>query len=282
MRIFVSILIMILGILHALSTVSRMLIMITAQKAIKEFTNNSKTSIKLRNMQDNKESLKKALVMCILTSVLMIVFLIIVIIKTGFSVLTVAFGIAAVCSVFNIITTFIGYKNIEECYITSDGIIMYDGILKRNQNRFVIESGLSGKVNRQYGHSKNISVYRANMDIPFRFQIIDNDEEVIKLLQTFMLPEDMVERVTLMEEYYDEVSESIDKCGAKYISSEIAKKIETLTAYMDCGLWLEDYERDERGELPSSLKRGVLSQDGLYDLLTTYEAEKSTEDGTVE
>ena len=29
----------------------------------------------------------------------------------------------------------------------------------------------------------------------------------------------------------------------------------------------EDYEADERGELPPDLKRGVLSQDALYDLL---------------
>ena len=29
----------------------------------------------------------------------------------------------------------------------------------------------------------------------------------------------------------------------------------------------KDYEADERGELPPDLKRGVLSQDALYDLL---------------
>ena len=30
---------------------------------------------------------------------------------------------------------------------------------------------------------------------------------------------------------------------------------------------LEDYEADERGEFPPDLKRGVLSQDALFDLL---------------
>lgn len=57
---------------------------------------------------------------------------------------------------------------------------------------------------------------------------------------------------------------------------ERIKKMEecynTLREYMDSGLWLSDYEADERGELPSDLKRGVLSQDGLYDLLS--EADK--------
>ncbi|MBQ2991766.1 MAG: DUF4298 domain-containing protein, partial [Clostridia bacterium] len=32
-----------------------------------------------------------------------------------------------------------------------------------------------------------------------------------------------------------------------------------------------DYAADERGEWPADLKRGVLSQDGLYNLLTEIE-----------
>ena len=40
-----------------------------------------------------------------------------------------------------------------------------------------------------------------------------------------------------------------------------------LDAYCTSGEWREDYEADERGELPPELKRGVLSQDALYDLL---------------
>ena len=45
------------------------------------------------------------------------------------------------------------------------------------------------------------------------------------------------------------------------------EKISLLREYMDSGLWLSDYEADERGELPEDLRRGVLSQDGLYNLL---------------
>ena len=40
-----------------------------------------------------------------------------------------------------------------------------------------------------------------------------------------------------------------------------------LERYQESGLWKEDYEADERGELPDGLRRGVLSEDGLYDLL---------------
>ena len=43
--------------------------------------------------------------------------------------------------------------------------------------------------------------------------------------------------------------------------------IAILRQYMDSGLWKEDFEADERGELPANLKRGVLSEDGLWNLL---------------
>lgn len=46
-----------------------------------------------------------------------------------------------------------------------------------------------------------------------------------------------------------------------------------LAAYMDSGDWLRDYEADEQGLIPRCMKRGVLSQDGLYDLLSAWKAE---------
>ena len=46
--------------------------------------------------------------------------------------------------------------------------------------------------------------------------------------------------------------------------------IAILRQYMDSGLWKEDFEADERGELPPNLKRGVLSEDGLWNLLEEF------------
>ena len=40
-----------------------------------------------------------------------------------------------------------------------------------------------------------------------------------------------------------------------------------LREYYESPLWREDFEADEAGELPRELKRGVLSEDGLYELL---------------
>ena len=34
--------------------------------------------------------------------------------------------------------------------------------------------------------------------------------------------------------------------------------------------WRKDFEADEAGKLPQDLKRGVLSEDGLWNLLSDY------------
>jgi hypothetical protein len=67
---------------------------------------------------------------------------------------------------------------------------------------------------------------------------------------------DRIERVERYEWLFDEASVSHDP-----------EKLRLLDAYYTSGEWREDYEADERGELPPDLKRGVLSQDALYDLL---------------
>lgn len=53
------------------------------------------------------------------------------------------------------------------------------------------------------------------------------------------------------------------------IYDRVRKDLATLAEYQESKLWQEDYEADERGELPKVLKRGVLSQDALYDLFNS-------------
>lgn len=79
----------------------------------------------------------------------------------------------------------------------------------------------------------------------------------------------LIERVQQMELYYDMVWNVLDtEPELLYQDADVQKMIKELNEYMENGLWLEDFECDERGELPKDLRRGVLSQDGLYDLLT--------------
>ncbi len=85
------------------------------------------------------------------------------------------------------------------------------------------------------------------------------------------MTENIIDRVRRMEAYMNAVQAAVANGTAD--TPEIMELRRILTEYMDGGQWMKDYEADERGELPSDLKRGVLSEDLLYDLLTTLENE---------
>ena len=67
---------------------------------------------------------------------------------------------------------------------------------------------------------------------------------------------DRIERVERYERLFDEATACRDEA-----------KLRLLEAYYASGEWLEDYEADERGEFPPDMKRGILSQDALFDLI---------------
>ena len=78
-----------------------------------------------------------------------------------------------------------------------------------------------------------------------------------------------------MERYFDEIAEVV-RLSPKLLQDDVSirEKLEELTDYYEGGLWMQDYECDERGELPKDLKRGVLSEDGFYNLLSDVENTK--------
>ncbi len=71
-----------------------------------------------------------------------------------------------------------------------------------------------------------------------------------------------VSRIEHMERLFDRVTAAQDKS-----EPSVTEDIAILSDYYESGDWLHDYELDEQRLLPPELKRGVLSQDGLYDLL---------------
>ena len=47
--------------------------------------------------------------------------------------------------------------------------------------------------------------------------------------------------------------------------------LRALEAYYEGPLWRTDFESDEAGQIPQQIKRGVLSEDAIYDVLTEYQ-----------
>lgn len=76
----------------------------------------------------------------------------------------------------------------------------------------------------------------------------------------------------IMEEYYDVLCEAYSQNkSASELNEEEKSMLLCLTEYYEGGQWLRDYEADEKGLIPTEVKRGVLSQDGLYNLLLNLE-----------
>ena len=81
-----------------------------------------------------------------------------------------------------------------------------------------------------------------------------------------------IERITHNEILYDkclEVVKRLEQALEDFASLE--PDITELQTYY-CGPdWRADFEADEAGLFPKELKRGVLSEDGIYNLIADYQ-----------
>ena len=77
-----------------------------------------------------------------------------------------------------------------------------------------------------------------------------------------------IERISHMEKCFDDSRVAIDRLSrALEEYRNVQGKIRELEGYYS-GEWRNDFEDDEAGKLPPELKRGVLSEDAVYDLLS--------------
>jgi hypothetical protein len=79
------------------------------------------------------------------------------------------------------------------------------------------------------------------------------------------------ERITHMENLLDKSTEVIHRLEqALEDFAALQPDIAELEAYYTSPQWRKDFEADEAGKLPQDLKRGVLSEDGLWNVLEDY------------
>ena len=80
---------------------------------------------------------------------------------------------------------------------------------------------------------------------------------------------EQIERITYMEQILDEATEavlSLSEALEKY--SAVQDKLQELIAYYSSVQWRQDFDDDSTGKIPNNLKRGVLSEDAVYNLLS--------------
>ena len=78
-----------------------------------------------------------------------------------------------------------------------------------------------------------------------------------------------IERINQMEQRMGRAAAAVMSLSAaldRY--EEVQEDILILKAYYDSDTWKQDFADDEAGKLPADLRRGVLSEDGIWNLLT--------------
>ena len=80
---------------------------------------------------------------------------------------------------------------------------------------------------------------------------------------------EQIARIRKMERRLNRASTAMKRLEAALDKWEaVQEDIAALEEYYGCDLWKQDFADDEAGLLPADLKRGVLSEDALWDLLT--------------
>lgn len=78
-----------------------------------------------------------------------------------------------------------------------------------------------------------------------------------------------IERIKQMEERFDRVSDAVTKLSeALEAYRSVQDELLILNSYYGSDEWKQDFADDEAGLLPKDLKRGVLSEDGVWDVMS--------------
>ena len=80
---------------------------------------------------------------------------------------------------------------------------------------------------------------------------------------------EQIERIKQMELRMERAAKAVMELSAALDNYEsVQEDIAELESYYGSEMWKQDYADDEAGRLPADLKRGVLSEDGIWNLLS--------------
>ena len=83
------------------------------------------------------------------------------------------------------------------------------------------------------------------------------------------MKQEQTERIRQMELRMERVAKAVKELSAALENYEaVQEDIAALERYFGSEAWKQDFADDEAGLLPADLKRGVLSEDGIWNLLS--------------
>jgi len=80
---------------------------------------------------------------------------------------------------------------------------------------------------------------------------------------------EQIERIRQMERSLNRASHAVQQLTSALDEYDAARDaLRQLTEYYESDDWKKDFAADEAGLLPNDLERGVLSEDGIWNLLS--------------
>lgn len=89
------------------------------------------------------------------------------------------------------------------------------------------------------------------------------------------MKKDQIERISHMEQLFDFALEAMKRPMEIDMYKKTKEAITVLSEYYNSNDWKQDNADDEAGLLPENLKRGVLSEDGIWNLLSDWDERKT-------
>lgn len=127
-----------------------------------------------------------------------------------------------------------------------------------------VEQKLSNEDALQYVLDK---IDEADIWIPW-YEVRDRYFAKKKQFEKRLARENVPKHLFEMEGILNRATQKMDALEKKIEEyKEFQSEIQKLEAYYTSQQWKEDFEMDEKGELPENLRRGILSEDGIYNLL---------------
>lgn len=84
-----------------------------------------------------------------------------------------------------------------------------------------------------------------------------------------------IERIEHMEQNMERATDALRVLNDALDEYEAAQDaLYELDTYYGSDTWKQDFSDDEQGRLPNTLKRGVLSEDAIWNILEDYRALK--------
>ena len=127
-----------------------------------------------------------------------------------------------------------------------------------------IATGISDKEAAWYVSDK---LDEAEIWVP-NFNIEKKYKSMKSRFKNRLAAEKVPQHIYQMESLLDKATtrlDTLEKIIAEY--KEFQPEIKKLEEYYTSQQWKDDFAMDEAGEFPDKLKRGVLSEDGIYNLL---------------